>query len=69
VQHAREVKLRELQQKDPTAWPKPLDPGPRTKKELVSFLSPRNSKYSWKRTAGESEARGLPQGTYHFGAR
>lgn len=39
VQHAREMKLRELREKDPGAWLKPLEPGPRTINKCLGILT------------------------------
>jgi hypothetical protein len=39
VQQVRELKLRELQEKDPTAWLEPLDPGPRTTNKCVGMMT------------------------------
>ncbi|MFC4313120.1 hypothetical protein ACFPN2_28840 [Steroidobacter flavus] len=39
VQLARDNKLRELQKDDPTAWLKPLDPGPRTINKCLGILT------------------------------
>jgi integrase len=35
----REIKLRELQKNDPTAWLKPLEPGPRTINKCLGILT------------------------------
>jgi integrase len=39
IQHARDLKLRELQKEDPTAWLRPLDPGPRTINKCLGVLT------------------------------
>jgi len=38
VRQAREIKLRELQKEHPTAWLKPLEPGPRTINKCLRIL-------------------------------